>query len=576
VSKLSSRNINQYLSDASQFVAKGQFIDAETALKKILDAFPNHPEALSNIATIYFMQNKPEEAIVYTKKSLKINPYQSQALRNCALGLRSLGRLEEALAMSKEAMKLQSNHLEGYVTTSLILSEMDKDEEALFYLNEAIKIINKNSDSTAMQAMIYNNRASLLIKQKKFTIALDDVNQSLTLKSDFIEALQNKAVILRDLSQYEKSLQILDILIQRETNLLGTHFYLKGSIYQRLAKLDLAIESFNSAITHNFVGWAEAKAAIGWCQLYKQNFIDGWKNYEYRVFIKTHKLYNKKLEIESWQQLNKIDSILLLREQGIGDEIFFCGFLDELSKKCKDLTVEADSRLIGMFKRSFQGIHFIESASQLSDTNFDKKIPLGSIAQFFRRSVSDFKNTITGYLKIDPFKVDQLKKNIQFKNKIKIGISWRTRNKDNGNLRTIDFDKFISIFDDQEISIINLQYGDVSEEVKLFNKIHRRSEFINHKDIDNFHDMDGLACLIDICDVVITIGNATNHLAGALGKETWVLLPIYSDFRWFENSADCLWYPNTTLFRQESVESWDPVIDNIKETLQEFMKKKIS
>ena len=96
------------------------------------------------------------------------------------------------------------------------------------------------------------------------------------------------------------------------------------------------------------------------------------------------------------------------------------------------------------------------------------------------------------------------------------------------------------------------------------------------RDRDNFHDVDGLACLIDICDVVITIDNVTNHLAGALGKETWVLLPIYSDFRWFENSTECLWYPNTKIFRQESVESWDSVIDNIKKTLQEFMKKKIS
>ena len=396
------------------------------------------------------------------------------------------------------------------------------------------------------------------------------------MKSDFIEALQNKATILKDLSQYEESLQIIDTLIQKETNLLGTHFYLKGAIYQRIAKLDLAIESFNKAITHNFVGWTEAKTAIGWCKLKKQNFIEGWKNYEYRIFNKNHQLYNKKLDIASWQQINKMDNILVLREQGIGDEIFFCGFLDELSKKCKDLTVEVDSRLIAMCKRSFQGIHFIESASQLSDTNFDKKIPLGSIAQFFRRSLSDFKNTITSYLKIDPLRIDQLKKNIQFKNKIKIGISWRTNSKDNGNLRSIDFEKFISIFDDQEISIINLQYGDVSEEVKLFNKLHRRSEFINDTNIDNFHDVDGLACLIDICDVVITIDNVTNHLAGALGKETWVLLPIYSDFRWFENSAECLWYPNTKIFRQESVESWDSVIDNIKKTLQEFMKKKIS
>ena len=568
MSKLSPRDIKKYLSDASLFVERGQLQDAEFALKKILYDFPNHPDALSNLATLHFMQNNIEEAIKCTKKSLEINPYQAGALNNCALGLKTLGSLDEALIMGKEAIRIQPNNLDTYLTTSLILSEMDKDAEALFYLDEALKIPNKNIDPTTL-AMIYNNRANILVKRKQFLFALDDLNKSLVIKPNLLEALRNKAFALKETMNYQEALECLDQIIKLNGNLMAETYHLKGLIYDRLSQYKLSIEMYDNSLNVN-PNLFQARHSKGHALLRINNFIDGWEHYEYRLFETNHELFKKNLEIDSWAVINKEDHVLLLKEQGIGDHIFFGGLLDELRSKCTSLTVELDKRLISLFERSFNKIIFIEKQSQIEHVSFNKVIPLASIAKFFRKSLSDFKKTESNYLKVDQSKFESLKNNIQFKYPIKVGVSWKTKGVDTGDIRSINFEQFIKIFESKNISIINLQYGNIENDIALIDGS-ENYEFINYHEIDNYKDIDGLACLIEICDIVITVDNITAHLAGALGKKTWILLPTYSDFRWMEKTSECVWYKNVRLFRQESMGNWDFVTSNIKKMLEDFI-----
>ena len=171
---------------------------------------------------------------------------------------------------------------------------------------------------------------------------------------------------------------------------------------------------------------------------------------------------------------------------------------------------------------------------------------------------------------MDELRANEIKKNIKFKNSLKIGISWRSQGKSTGDIRTLNFEQFIKIFESKNISIINLQYGNIENDIALIDGS-ENYEFINYHEIDNYKDIDGLACLIEICDIVITVDNITAHLAGALGKKTWILLPTYSDFRWMEKTSECVWYKNVRLFRQESMGNWDFVTSNIKKMLEDFI-----
>ena len=82
--------------------------------------------------------------------------------------------------------------------------------------------------------------------------------------------------------------------------------------------------------------------------------------------------------------------------------------------------------------------------------------------------------------------------------------------------------------------------------------------------VDNRDDLDGLAALIELCDLVVSTSNVTIHLAGALGKETWVLLPYVAKFWWLLDREDSVWYPSIRLFRQNLYNEWDDVLLKVK------------
>ena len=93
------------------------------------------------------------------------------------------------------------------------------------------------------------------------------------------------------------------------------------------------------------------------------------------------------------------------------------------------------------------------------------------------------------------------------------------------------------------------------------------SNIKSYKEVDNFMDIDGLACLIQACDVVVSIDNTTVHLAGALGKDVRVLLPYFPDWRWQSNKESSLWYASLKLYRQNSDNQWDFAFKQIREDL---------
>ena len=122
------------------------------------------------------------------------------------------------------------------------------------------------------------------------------------------------------------------------------------------------------------------------------------------------------------------------------------------------------------------------------------------------------------------------------------------------------------IFQDLDVVLLNLQYGDVNEEIKEFTKA-TGIEVLQCKSVDNREDLDGLAALIENCDLVVSTSNVTIHLAGALGKETWVLLPYVANFWWLLDRSDSIWYPTLKLYRQKKFQNWSNVVLELKKDL---------
>ena len=259
--------------------------------------------------------------------------------------------------------------------------------------------------------------------------------------------------------------------------------------------------------------------------------------------------------------------LVLWREQGIGDDILFLGLVPEAKRKVRKLSVYVDPRLIPLCERSMRGIEFIPSEEKLKEECFDYHLPMGSLPLHFRNTEKDFSKTVSGYLRADRKRVEALREELGVKGKRVVGISWKSFNGSNMENKNLYLRDLANLFEGLDITLVNLQYGDVDDEIREFT----RSTGINILQcgsVDNRDDLDGLAALIELCDLVVSTSNVTIHLAGALGKETWVLLPFVSSFWWLLDREDSVWYPSIRLYRQSSFRSWTDPLLAIKNDLQ--------
>ena len=115
---------------------------------------------------------------------------------------------------------------------------------------------------------------------------------------------------------------------------------------------------------------------------------------------------------------------------------------------------------------------------------------------------------------------------------------------------------FGKIFKNLDVTLLNLQYGDVDKEIEEFRK-ETGIEVLQCSSVDNREDLDGLAALIEVCNLVVSTSNVTIHLAGALAKETWVMLPYVANFWWLLDRTDSIWYPSLKLYRQKKLGDWE-------------------
>ena len=258
---------------------------------------------------------------------------------------------------------------------------------------------------------------------------------------------------------------------------------------------------------------------------------------------------------------------MLWREQGIGDDILFLSLIPEASKITKTLSVYVDQRLIPLCERSMRGIKFKPyTPGRIDGEEFDYHLPMGSLPRLFRNSEKDFDRVVNGYLKADSKRVESLRDELGLRGKKVIGISWKSIQGSNMEDKNMELTDFIKTFKDLDITLLNLQYGDVDKEIKEFKK-ETGIDVLQCSSVDNREDLDGLAALIEMCDLIVSTSNVTIHLAGALGKETWVLLPYVANFWWLIDRTDSIWYPSLKLYRQKKFVDWDSITLDLKQDL---------
>lgn len=337
-----------------------------------------------------------------------------------------------------------------------------------------------------------------------------------------------------------------------------------------LGRIGDALEQVNAAVAaepNNPV----SRFARGPINLILENYGAGWDDYTYRFHADSVSL--RLLPYPMWEgQTLEGKRILVIAEQGLGDQVMFASCLaDLLRENPATVYLEAHRRLEKTLARSFpqcrvvgtdQG-HKYDWTRALGE--IDYYVNAGDLARRYRRSPMDFPQH-GGYVVADPERVAFWQERLaELGNAPKIGISWRggTQGTRRG-IRSLELQQLAPLLRHPAIQFVSLQYGDVAEEARAAETALGVS--LPHWP-EGIADLDEFAALVSAVDLVISVCNTTVHFAGALGKPVWVMTPAVPEWRYGLDTPSMRWYPSSVMFRQPGHGAWDVVIQQIKGAL---------
>jgi len=569
-----------------------RFDEAVESCERALRIRPFYAEAHNNRGNALGGLKRFDEALESYDRALRIKPNYAEAHNNCGVALRDLGRLEEALESYDRALTISPGYAEAHNNRGVALGGLTRFEEALGSFDRALTI-----NPGYVEA--HNNRGVALRSQKRHEEALESYDRALTINPSYVEAHNNRGNVLRDLGRLDEALESFDRALTNNPGYVEAHNN-RGVTLGCLKRFDEALESYDSALrikpdypeAHinrgNALGYlkrldeaiesydralsitpdhAEAHWNLSLLRLLTGDFARGWEGYEWGW--KNNARGSKKIILaQEWEGADLRGSLLVLPEQGLGDQIFYAGMLNDLRSHAQSITVCVDDRLVRLYQRSFAEMNVVSANALRAENPFDAQVYMASLGRYFRQSISAFDNVKVPYLRACPERARKLQSQIRNERRPICGLSWVSKNRDIGLDKSIKLDDLAPILGLPQIDFVDLQYGDTSkEQAELYAT--RGLTLARVEEIDNFNDIDGLAALIDACDIVVTVSNTTAHLAAALGKPVLVMLPFSPGLLWYwhVDREDSVWYPGARLFRQDSIGDWGGVIQRVREEL---------
>ncbi len=399
--------------------------------------------------------------------------------------------------------------------------------------------------------------------------AAESYRRALEFEQNHVAALANLGLALRDLGEPAQALPVLDRALAASPD------HVEALFNKALALVDLD----ESAEAERLLDWAlsldpdfaHAHLQRAFMLLKRRDFAAGWREYAWRVRIP---------EVDRWQdypypfwqgEALAGKRLLVQAEQGLGDHIMFASCLPDVMTSAQHVMVECDPRLAKLFARSFPraAVYRYRAAGEPDwsrEAAPDYRIRYGDLPRMLRNRETDFPRH-AGYLVTDPVRVAAWHQRLAALGPgLKIGISWRGGTPATGQARrSIALDDWWPVVSTSGTHFVSLQYGNVDAEIA---ELKTRRGKVVHSWANSDAGMDDVAALIASLDLVITVCTTAAHLAGALGKATWVVVPVVAEWRYLHQGSSIPWYPQLRLFRQQELNQWGSVLSTVKAELE--------
>lgn len=548
-------NVNKLDAHASMnlglaYNEKNDFINAEKNLLVSLNLDSGNPNIHNNLGNFYLKKKNYDEALNCFLKAVDLDSNNCSYLLNLSECYFQLSLVQDSI---ETLSKIPSNNEFFFTAQGKLFNIFYKIKNYKKCISLGRKLLNESSNF---------NKKDIILKVIHSQLSLGEfleVEQSLKLLEQNSDDHQfYLALFFLEKGDYQNSKIIFEKLLKKHYEEDICHLNL-GVMNFRLCEFELAIDHFKLSLQKN-PNNLEAKIQLGLCQLSQCNFVEGWSNF---FFYQERNIFNNRIDnkIPKWNGSDLNKKILIIFDQGIGDQIFFSSLLNRLNKANKyDCLV--NKKLIDIFKNSFTtNFSFLTETDNIKQNEYDCYLKATELGNLFIAKKSDLKKQ-QKYLTAN---------NPALFNEKPIGLSWYSSNELIGKKKSIDLDALILNLKEKTKFFISLQYGDFNEAINKVCKKHG-VHFINTHDNDHFNDISGLANLIMGCREVYSISNTTAHLAGALGVHVNLMLPFNhssNTWYWFSDNHKSLWYPSIKTFEADKLQDLSTALDKIKKAPHE-------
>jgi len=372
-------------------------------------------------------------------------------------------------------------------------------------------------------------------------------------------------------SKFDEAIPHFETIIELRQLLAGAYIQ-RGRAHWEMHRWDKALPDFETCLRIDPEN-PDAQWTAGLINLQLGNFERGWEFYEKRWSTPTFKSPRLKTRLPSWEPDKGYKSVLVWCEQGIGDQILYGSLLRSLRENTKKVTVMMDVRLIDLFQRANPDIKFIPHDSKVNNSEYDSQIPIGSIGRHFIKQVSDIEGYRDfHYLRENEDRVLNVMQELAIEpHEFVVGLSWASTSPHIDKHKSAHLKDFLGLWDIPNIKIVNLQYGKPDYDIEPFEQ--ETGKVIRQTTVSNFFDLEGVAAIMSVCDAVVSVSNANVHIAGALGKPTYVL---DANKLWYwnhKNGRNSLFYPSVRLYPRDNMNApWDKQVEELIEDLKSHAK----
>lgn len=534
---------------------------AEELFRRAIALEPREPRLQAGLGEARHWQKAFHDAEAAYRRAIELDPQLLAAHVRLSDVLRDSGRIDEALAAARRALDLDDESPLGHFALAMAHKAKGRTDAAIESLQRALELDPRRAQTLQQLALT-------LREADRMDEAVQHLRAALTLRPDDAGLHSDLGMVLADTMRYDEAMKCFRRALElapRSVNTIQRQALLLDHLGERAKGEALLRQALELAPQDDHVHYN-----IGLFHLKHGEFALGWDGYEHRRNFESFIGKHRRFPLPEWDG-KALDgrTLLVLPEQGLGDEIMFGSCIPDVMQKARHVVLECDPKLEAIFQRSFPQCTVVSRRrTQANDwvTRLDPKpdvqVAAGSLAKYFRRTAADFPQH-EGFLRADDASVAGWRAKLERLGPgRKIGLSWRGGVGYTGKTRrSLSLEQLQLLLRLPGIHFVNLQYTDVNDEMRQLEsrhglKVHHWQEAID--------DYDQTAALVCALDGVLTVCTALVHLTGALGRPALVMVPFGADWRYGASGEHMVWYPSVRLLRQRRVGEWAEVLEEVR------------